>query len=228
MSRFVIGDIHGNYRALLQCLDRSKFDMKKDLLIGLGDYCDGHTETAEVLLLLDKIPNKVLVLGNHDQWLINYLKTGATPDIWTNQGGKATIRSIIGHDLKVFDKLLGSCIPYYLTEDNKLFVHGGMKPKADVRTTDVYYLVWDRELLYFTFNKVIEGRTANIVENYSEVYLGHTTTEIFGYTTPFCKLGIFALDQGAGYRGKLTIMDIDTKQWWQSDKGKELYPGHVL
>lgn len=59
MRRLAIGDIHGNYRAMLQCLDRCHFDLQNDLLIGLGDYCDGHSQTAEVLLLLNKIPNKV-------------------------------------------------------------------------------------------------------------------------------------------------------------------------
>ncbi len=42
---FVIGDIHGAYRALRQCLERSTFDFEKDRLICLGDVCDGWPET---------------------------------------------------------------------------------------------------------------------------------------------------------------------------------------
>jgi len=38
---FVIGDIHGGYKALLQCFARSGFDYKKDKLICLGDITDG-------------------------------------------------------------------------------------------------------------------------------------------------------------------------------------------
>jgi serine/threonine protein phosphatase 1 len=34
---------------------------------------------------------------------------------------------------------------------------------------------------------------------------------------------IWNLDTGAGYNGKLTIMDIKTKEYWQSDLVTELY-----
>ena len=39
MKTFVIGDIHGAYKALLQCFERSGFDYEKDHLIVLGDVC---------------------------------------------------------------------------------------------------------------------------------------------------------------------------------------------
>lgn len=44
MKRFVVGDIHGGYKALAQCLKRSEFDPEKDFLISLGDICDGWPE----------------------------------------------------------------------------------------------------------------------------------------------------------------------------------------
>ena len=37
----VIGDVHGNHRGLLQCLERSGFDKENDTLISLGDVADG-------------------------------------------------------------------------------------------------------------------------------------------------------------------------------------------
>ena len=36
----VIGDIHGGYKALVQVMQRSKFNIHEDLLICLGDYVD--------------------------------------------------------------------------------------------------------------------------------------------------------------------------------------------
>ena len=36
-----MGDIHGNYRGLLQCLEKSNFDYDNDKLIQLGDVVDG-------------------------------------------------------------------------------------------------------------------------------------------------------------------------------------------
>ncbi len=32
MKTFAIGDIHGAYKAMIQCFERSKFDYKKDRL----------------------------------------------------------------------------------------------------------------------------------------------------------------------------------------------------
>jgi len=37
-------------------------------------------------------------------------------------------------------------------------------------------------------------------------------------------LTFFKLDTGAGGRGKLTIMDVETKKFWQSDLVSTLYP----
>ena len=44
---FVIGDIHGAYLALRQCLQRSDFDHENDQLICLGDVADGWPQTKE-------------------------------------------------------------------------------------------------------------------------------------------------------------------------------------
>jgi serine/threonine protein phosphatase 1 len=47
MRAFVIGDLHGAYKALEQCLDRSGFDYENDVLIQLGDIADGYPEVYE-------------------------------------------------------------------------------------------------------------------------------------------------------------------------------------
>lgn len=42
MKTYAIGDIHGAYKALIQCFERAKFDYEKDRLIVMGDICDGY------------------------------------------------------------------------------------------------------------------------------------------------------------------------------------------
>jgi serine/threonine protein phosphatase 1 len=94
MSRtFVIGDIHGAYRALRQCLDRAAFDYARDELICLGDICDGWPETKACVAELLKIRNLIVVLGNHDFWTRDWMRTGFKEKIWLEQGGLATTRS---------------------------------------------------------------------------------------------------------------------------------------
>lgn len=61
---FAIGDIHGNYRGLLQCLERSGFNNKEDTLISLGDVVDGHSQSFEVVEELLKIKNLIAIKGN--------------------------------------------------------------------------------------------------------------------------------------------------------------------
>ena len=93
MRRFCIGDIHGAYLALQQVLKLVDFNDKEDILICLGDVSDGWSQVPECFNRLLKIKNLIYIIGNHDQWLLDYFKTGATPPIWTSQGGRATINS---------------------------------------------------------------------------------------------------------------------------------------
>jgi len=72
--------------------------------------------------------------------------------------------------------------------------------------------------------KDIEKPKFKMIENFKEVFIGHTTTECWKQTVPMHAANIWNLDTGAGMYGKLTIMDVDTKEFWQSDKGNELYP----
>ena len=48
MRTFVIGDIHGGLKALLQVLNKLELT-EKDQLIFMGDYVDGWSESAQVI-----------------------------------------------------------------------------------------------------------------------------------------------------------------------------------
>lgn len=185
VRRLVVGDIHGNYNALLRCLARCDFSASTDLLIGLGDYCDGYPDTAECLYLLSKLPQKVLVLGNHDAWLMDYLKTGRVPTAWTDQGGKATIASVMGKDQKPFDRLLAQMVPYYVTEDNKLFVHGGIDSRLPIEMQNIEEMLWDRDLVRQAYKYNLMKKPDKLTV-YDEVFIGHTDTNSFKVDKPLC------------------------------------------
>src|SRR5690606_39704632 len=87
---FVIGDIHGAHRALVQCLQRAGFDYNRDHLISLGDVCDGWPDTFECIEELMKIERLTYVLGNHDVWTLEWMQTRETDEVWLDQGGEAT------------------------------------------------------------------------------------------------------------------------------------------
>ena len=94
--RLVIGDIHGAWKALNQCLERSNFNRDSDQLICLGDVTDGWPETKECIEFLINIPNLIFIKGNHDALTIDWAKSGIPHLGWQRQGGYATIESYEG------------------------------------------------------------------------------------------------------------------------------------
>lgn len=40
-------------------------------------------------------------------------------------------------------------------------------------------------------------------------------------------INIWNIDTGAAFTGKLSLLDIDSKQYWQSDALASLYPGEM-
>lgn len=226
MNRFVIGDIHGAYKALVQCLERSNFDMEKDLLISLGDICDGWSEVYECVELLLKIKNRIDIKGNHDDWFLEFIETGTHGSGW-HQGADATFKSYSKRDFVIPEEHINffkNQIKYYIDDNKNCFVHGGFNrhyPIAEQPVPYIYY--WDRDLwLQALSHKDIE-RPFKIKDDFNNIFIGHTSTTNWKTDQPMKAGNIFNLDTGAGWDGKLTIMDIDTLRYWQSDNVKTLY-----
>lgn len=226
MKRYVLGDPHGSYRGLIQCLERSKFNKQKDELIVLGDVVDGWPESVEVIEELLTIPNMIAIMGNHDYWCYNWLRYGWAPEVWLKQGGDSTYNSYKNqensdkirdhHKQKYFDK----CHAYYIDEHKNVFVHGGFTDINGLGNERLDTYMWDRSL--WDKAKSAKKIQLNIVKNYNKVFIGHTS---LGDTLPSKQGGnIWNLDTGGGWEGRLTIMDIETEEYWQSDKCSLLYP----
>jgi serine/threonine protein phosphatase 1 len=103
-------------------------------------------------------------------------------------------------------------------------VHGGVFPRnKKILEIMPYYRMWDRELI-FTAIKNAKPNEKYATE-YEEVFVGHTTTRFFNSPIPIHVGNVWNLDTGAGeWEGKLTIMNVDTKEFWQSDFLKNIYP----
>jgi len=217
---FVIGDIHGAHRALVQCLQRARFDYKTDHLISLGDVCDGWPDTPACIEELMKIENLTYILGNHDVWTIEWMQTSEADEVWLRQGGEATINSYKSGIPTQHVQFLDDGLPYYI-ENNRLFVHAGIDPKAPLETQGLDIFLWDRNLAYVVL-ELHQKRVSTKLSNFDEVYIGHTPVPS---TTPVCSGGVWLMDTGAGWSGVLTNMDINTKETFYSDPVPMLYPG---
>ena len=223
MKIFVIGDIHGAYKALLQCLQRSSFDYDKDRLIALGDVCDGWSEVQECIDELLKIKHCDYIIGNHDLWTLDWALTGRKERAWLNQGGRNTIMSYEGRPIPKAHIKFFKDAHFWLEVENKLFVHGGFDPDKPIHDQDKEALVWDRLLINEAWDKHSLGSNRKY-GRYDGIFVGHTPTSRFGSKVPVHCCNLWDLDTGAGWSGCLTIMDIHTKQFWQSDPTPELYP----
>jgi serine/threonine protein phosphatase 1 len=224
MKRFVIGDIHGAYKALVQCFERSAFDPQNDLLICLGDICDSWPDVYKVSETLLGVKNLVMLLGNHDNWALEWFLTGNAPEIWTCQGGDATIKSYKKSIPETHIELLKSAELYYIV-DNKIFVHGGFLPDKDLQLQDKHIFIWDRSLIRTALNHWFNGESIHLTK-FDEVFVGHTPTINFDEKTPIRACEIYLMDTGAGWPGgNLTMMNIDTKEFFASDVVSKLYKG---
>jgi len=252
MKTFTIGDTHGNYRALKQCLERSNFDYENDTLIHLGDICDGWVYVYECVEELLKIKNLIPIKGNHDDWFLQWINTGIHPDGW-RQGGLGTLKSYgfncLGKEWDEFQikydegevktnlnpgdlpeshiNFFKKQLNYYVDEENRMFVHGGFNrhfPLKEHRFQRSFY--WDRDLIMsaMAYKSMVEKGTLQghgkfkMVENFKDVFIGHTSTQNWGIMDPINAANIWNIDTGAGFRGKLTIMNVETKEYFQSDE----------
>lgn len=220
MKTFVIGDIHGAYRALRQCLERSQFDYETDHLISLGDVCDGWTETRLCIDELLRVKNLTYILGNHDLWALEWMMTGFGEDIWVKQGGEATMKSYRENIPDSHIQFLNDALPYYL-KDDKLFVHAGFDPREPIEAQDLDIFLWDRNLARITIDFYLKQMPGSLT-SYNEVFIGHT---VVPFSHPIHAGGIWMMDTGAGWRGVLSMMNISTKEIFSSDPVPSLYPG---
>ena len=238
MRKFVLGDVHGGLKAIHQVLERANVT-NNDTLIFLGDFVDGWSESPAVLDFLIALQKKqpcIFIRGNHDELLLDWLlgnNENIDEKLWFQHGGEATVKSYQNIDAETKEKhirFLQSLQNYYIDTENRLFIHAGftnMKGVEHEFFKPLFY--WDRTL----------WETALAIDNqlskdaityplrlkiYNEIFIGHTPVTKINQTIPVNKACVWNVDTGAAFKGKLTIMDVDTKEFWQSDALPELYP----
>ena len=213
MRTFVIGDIHGAYKPLKKCLKKARFNLKEDRLICLGDVCDRGKNVKKAIKFLLRIKNLIYILGNHDQLTIEWAESGIITETWVSQGGKETIKSYPHGIPKSHLNFLKTANPYYI-ENDKLFIHGGIRRDIPIEEQNENVFLWDRSLV----NEAIKRKkvkNSSPVTKYNEVYVGHTPTQNFGSKRPINACEVWLMDTGAGWYKKLSLMNINTKEIFQ-------------
>ncbi len=151
-------------------------------------------------------------------------------------GGKATIESYKSIDnltkakhIEFFEKLR-----YFYMENNSLFVHAGFT--SEYGPEKEFYkstLIWDRTLweMAVAIDKTISIDSAFFPKRlklFNEIFVGHTPTSRYDVFETMNVLNrIWNIDTGAGLQGSLTILNVTTKEFFQSDRVYTLYPAEL-
>lgn len=235
MSRtLAIGDIHGEFQKMKQLLELANFKPSEDTLICVGDYVDRGPDSAlvlEYLAQLDKdYPDQhFFCKGNHDEWLLQYIKDELEdPSMFENQGGRETLESYEKYVMNPKDHLeFLENLNYFVTIGDKLFVHAGYTNKEG--PWDEYNksnLWWDRDfwgLITYQYFILKQKTQSYKYRHFEEIYIGHTPTihlknspkVNIDVTKPVTCFNVTNMDTGVCYGGKLSLMDVDTKELWQ-------------
>lgn len=232
MRTFVITDIHGASNSFKDVLKQANFDYEKDRLINLGDTFDRGYDPVACVREMMKMKNLVYILGNHDAWTLKYLKgefdvtTGPyyayeEHRAWWTQGGAETFECLTRYGGKDIEEEMGHFLcnseRYYIDGD-RLFTHAGILPGTKVEHNSDFMLQWDRELVE-TLLFPVGDLPERIIPEYSEVFIGHTPTVLLAKhkcEVPLKLSNVWLCDTGALYKGKLSIMNVDTKEVFQA------------
>lgn len=235
MKTVLIGDIHGGFRAMKQLLETANLP-KNSKYIFVGDYVDGWSESAEVISYLidfSKKNNCIFLRGNHDELLYRYLKHGDNNPLWMAQGGESSIKSYEklseeeqNKHLQFFENLVN----FHIDSKNRLFVHAGFTNQHGPQHEHYPNLVyWDRTL----WEMACAMDTSIPEENdtypkrlklFTEIYIGHTPVTRVGFDKPANFANVWNVDTGAAFKGKISMLDVDTKEIWQSEPVYKWYP----
>lgn len=235
INTFVIGDIHGGLKALQQVLERANIS-QNDKLIFLGDYVDGWSDTANLIDFLIELKTKqncIFMMGNHEEMVLKWLKGEEDNELWRFHGGQSTVdiyQKVSKERKEKHISFLSELEEYHIDENDRLFIHAGF-----TNLKGVYFeffkgmFWWDRTLweTAMALDKNIpedDFRYPSRFKLYSEIFIGHTPTTRFNETAPMNFANVWNIDTGAAFKGKLTIMNVETKVFWQSDSLPDLYP----
>lgn len=220
---FTLGDIHGELNKLKSCLEKVNFDYDNDVLIQLGDIVDRGPDSYGCVEELLKIKNLIAIQGNHDEVWFNYFANDQLNHLW-KEGGLQTYESYkkAGKEPMVHFDFFNSQLKYYIDDERRYFVHGGFnrhhaideQPNATVYT-------WDRDLWMaaLSYESMRNNKYSfKIYGKPKEIFIGHTPTTLWGSKIPLQAANIHNIDTGCGKgeEGLLTIMNVETKEFWQS------------
>ena len=212
-----IGDIHGCSLALTALLD-AVAPRAGDMIVQLGDAIDRGPDTRGVLdalLDLSRACRLVMLLGDHEEMLLDAMPRADRLPRWMQNGGAETLRSY-GWDpsgqLPAVDSLvpglhldfLNKSRPYFETDTN-IFVHAGYVPELPMSQQPSLALRW-RVCQKDMVTPHCSGKT--VIAGHSSQQSGKILDLAF----------IKCIDTNCVRGGWLTALDVVSGEVWQANR----------
>lgn len=210
-----LGDIHGCIRPLEALLDALQLT-PADTLVALGDFVNRGPATRQVLdtlVALQAQTRLVPILGNHEEEMLAARHDRSALARWLAMGGEATLASYSA-EAQLADipadhwRLIESALEWWECE-NFFFTHANYAPELPLDQQSAVELRW-LSIGERTPQPHCSGKTAIV---------GHTPN-LAGHVVDFGFLR--CLDTGCGLGGRLTAMDVRTRQIWQCGEESDI------
>lgn len=222
MRTIIIGDIHGCSKALQALLECVKPEEGKDRLVFLGDLFDRGPDSYQVFQIMQSLAERwgegfILLLGNHEDYLLQPRLTKKQRRIWEQVGRQTTVSSFEKSGARMEDSIPWVKEHTCLFWKTDLFqcVHAGiMVDPPEVN---------DLETLVHSHETVLMNRYAGPLTITGHIALeratwfagdGETTEELQeNETLQLPETGVICIDTGCGKGGRLTAMVIEENRF---------------
>lgn len=147
---YVIADLHGRYDLLIAALNEIVRRDKGGTIITLGDYIDRGPDSRFVIQHLTSLRRKprdgwhvICLKGNHEQMMVDTLRTPLNSNWWLGNGGDATLSSYNGH-VSENDLSWIAALPSLYFDRHRVYVHAGVDPMTPLEEQQDDILLWKR------------------------------------------------------------------------------------
>ncbi len=230
---YVLSDLHGNYKILLEMLKKVQFD-EKDTLYILGDCCDRGEYSLEIYFYIQKHKNIHLIKGNHEimmrEAFIKNERGSSELRMWYQNGGQKTCHNYHKYlkkecfrddDYQVVKaafyrmviKFVDSSPNFVeLTVNNQQYVliHAGINPEKGLYQQSEEECAWMRE--WFYLSKGLDNKM--IIFGHTPTNHLHSTRECFDVWYDPVHKDKIGIDGGLGsfMNGQLNCLCLETKE----------------
>lgn len=141
--KYVMSDIHGDFKKYIEMLELINFKEEDELYI-LGDIFDRGDNPLGILEHIQKHKNIHLIKGNHEQFFIEWYEDDFKETYqWLANGGMTTYKQIMEKGQKYIDNTYKYIknLPYIEVIDKFILVHAGLYLPSNLNELALFELL---------------------------------------------------------------------------------------